>query len=49
MEGFVARRRSPSADPWLEARILHRWIAFMFLAMMGLVMLIYLSAAAFSV
>ncbi len=50
MEGLggLPRRLRP-ADPWLEARIAHRWIAFMFMAMFGLVMLIYLSTAAFSV
>ncbi len=50
MEGLggIPRRTRPP-DSWLEPRITQRWIAFMLMAMFGLVMLIYLSTAAFSV
>ncbi len=51
MEGFrditLPRQPWPKDDP-VEARMLARWIAFLFVAMMGMVTLIYLSAAAFS-
>ena len=32
-----------------EARLIHRWLAFLFLAMLSFVVLLYLSAAAFTV
>ena len=38
-----------SLDPALEAKLVHRWVAFVFLVMSGLVMVIYLWSAAFSV
>ncbi len=31
-----------------EARLIHRWLAFLFLAMLSFVVLLYLSAAAFT-
>ena len=51
MEGFppLPPRTSRRHDPDVEAQLVHRWVAFMFLVMFGLVMIIYLSAAAFSV
>jgi hypothetical protein len=51
MEGFppLPPRTSRRRDPFEEARLVHRWVAFMFLVMFGLVMIIYLSAAAFSI
>ena len=51
MEGFppLPPRTSRRHDPYVEARLVHRWVAFMFLVMFGLVMIIYLSAAAFTV
>ena len=42
-------RKSRRHDPYVEARLVHRWVAFMFLVMFGLVLIIYLSAAAFTV
>ena len=50
MEGLggIPQRMQP-VDPWLEPRTTHRWIAFMLMVMFGLVMLIYLSTAAFTV
>ncbi len=38
-----------SLDPAIEAKLVHRWVAFVFLVMTGLVMVIYLWSAAFSV
>ncbi len=54
MEGLLggcrpARPSPRRADPPPEARMIHRWFAFLFLAMLGLVMIILLSAATFSV
>lgn len=51
MEGFppLPPRTTRRRDPADEARLVHRWVAFMFLVMFGLVMIIYLSAAAFTV
>jgi len=51
MEGFppLPRRTARGRDPDAEAQLVHRWVAFMFLVMFGLVVIIYLSAAAFSV
>ncbi len=51
MEGLpdISRPRSQQRDPNVEVQLVHRWVAFMFLVMFGLVMVIYLSAAAFSV
>ncbi len=51
MEGLGGLDERPQrpGDLWLEARLVHRWIAFTFLAMFGVAMLIYLSTAAFSV
>ncbi len=51
MEGIpgVSDRRSRRLDPNVEVQLVHRWVAFMFMVMFGLVVVIYLSAAAFSV
>ncbi len=51
MEGFppLPPRTSRRHDPDVEAQLVHRWVAFMFLVMFGLVMIIYLAAAAFTV
>ncbi len=51
MEGLPGgpEHGAKSLDPSVEARLVHRWVAFVFLIMSGLVMIIYLSAAAFSV
>ncbi len=51
MEGIegIAHPRSRQRDPNVEVQLVHRWVAFMFLVMFGLVIVIYLSAAAFSV
>ncbi len=51
MEGLpgISHPRSRRRDPNVEVQLVHRWVAFMFLVMFGLVMVIYLSAAAFSV
>ncbi len=51
MEGLAGGpdRGATSLDPSVEARLVHRWVAFVFLVMFGLVMIIYLWAAAFSV
>ena len=53
MEGFLRKpesrmRARPPADLYDAPRMLHRWIAFLILAMLGVVMLAYLSAAAFT-
>ena len=44
---FLMEQPWPKDDP-VEARLLARWVAFLFVAMMGMVTLIYLSAAAFA-
>ncbi len=51
MEGLPGGpdRRAISLDPSVEAKLVHRWVAFVFLVMFGLVMIIYLWAAAFSI
>jgi hypothetical protein len=51
MEGLLGGpdQGAKSLDPALEAKLVHRWVAFVFLVMTGLVMIIYLSSAAFSV
>ncbi len=51
MEGIpgASDHRSRRLDPNVEVQLVHRWVAFMFLVMFGLVMILYLSAAAFSV
>ena len=51
MEGLPdgTDRRKRRLDPEVEVKLVHRWVAFMFMVMFGLVMVIYLSAAAFSV
>ncbi len=51
MEGLAGGpdRGATSLDPSVEARLVHRWVAFVFLVMFGLVMIIYLLAAAFNV
>ena len=51
MEGIpgVSGHQSPRRDPIVEVQFVHRWVAFMFMVMFGLVVVIYLSAAAFSV
>ena len=51
MEGLPdgTDRRRRRLDPEVEVRLVHRWVAFMFMVMFGLGMVIYRSAAAFSV
>ncbi len=52
MEGLLSRSRRRDAPRWdlqAEARLLRRWLALLFLAVIGLVMIIYLAAATFSV
>ena len=51
MEGFlgIATPKPWPDDHQPEVGMVTRWVAFLFLSMVGLVMLIYLSAAAFSV
>ena len=51
MEGFppLPPRTSRRRDPDVEPLLVHRWVGFMFLVMFGLVMIIYLCAAAFTV
>ena len=51
MEGLPGGpdRKPKSLDPAVEARLVHRWVAFVFLVMSGLVTVIYLWSAAFSV
>ena len=54
MEGFLPApvprdRHHAPVGPEPDNGMLRRWIAFLFLATLGLAMLIYLSAAAFSV
>ena len=41
--------RSRRLDQHGEVQLVHRWVAFMFLVMFGLVLVIYFSAAAFYV
>ncbi len=51
MEGLVTEPRAndaPQSHRRTEAQLIHRWLAFMFLAMMGFVAIVYLSAATFS-
>lgn len=51
MEGLVTRKLAP--QPWPaaydEPRVLNRWLAFLFLIMVGAVTLVYLCAATFTV
>ncbi len=50
MEGLVdGPVGTRPADPFQEAVLIHRWIAFLFLATFGLLIVIYLANAAFSV
>jgi hypothetical protein len=51
MEGFppLPSRTAQRLNPDVEAQLVRRWVAFMFLVMFGLVVIIYLSAAAFTV
>ncbi len=51
MEGLPGRphRKAGSLDPSVEAKLVQRWVAFIFLVMFGMVMIIYLWAAAVSV
>ncbi len=50
MEGLPGGpERGAKLDASVEAKLVHRWVAFVFIVMFGLVMIIYLSAAAFSI
>jgi hypothetical protein len=51
MEGLIdgPGTRSGLTDPLQEARLIHRWIAFLFLACVSLIAIFSLAAAAFSV
>ncbi len=51
MEGLPGRpdRTAGSLDPSVEAKLVQRWVAFIFLVMFAMVMIIYLGAAAFTV
>ena len=50
MEGLPGGpERGAKLDPSVEAKLVHRWVAFVFIVMFALVMIIYLSAAAFRV
>lgn len=47
--GAPALKRPRTIESLHEARLAHRWIAFLFLAMSGLMLIVYLAATAFSV
>lgn len=52
MEGLLGaspRRTSLYVEACHEARMRHRWIAFLFMTMMVVVSMIYLSTLAFSI
>ncbi len=51
MEGLPGRphRKAGSLDPSVEAKLVQRWVAFIFLVMFAMVMIIYIGAAAFTV
>ncbi len=53
MEGMVGypadREATTPMGPRYEQRLIYRWLAFLFLAMLGFVVLVYLSAVAMSV
>ena len=49
MEGLVGQPvtlDSPQLHPRSEDRIIQRWLAFLFIVMLGLLLLVYLAAAA---
>ncbi|MHC4948327.1 MAG: hypothetical protein ACYTG1_08705 [Planctomycetota bacterium] len=52
MEGLLGHPLTidaPLARQRREARFIHRWLAFLFVAMLGLIAILYLTAAAFAV
>ena len=52
MEGLIGHPLTidaPLSQPRKQERLVHRWLAFLFFAMLGLVAFIYLAAAAMGV
>ncbi len=52
MEGLLGEPisvHSPFVDPEHQERMIHRWLAFLFLSMVGLLAIAYLCAAALAV
>lgn len=52
MEGLLGQPavfHAPRIQPVSPQRLLHRWLAFLFLAMLGLIAILYLTAAALGV